>query len=90
MSARRISEKGALLPENPHFLEFERTDGDPTFWPANTTRVVDADGHVNFMQHIDIDSPLSVKWRVAVAQGVALGLELPRESYYELCSSPKL
>jgi hypothetical protein len=77
MSARRITDKGFTLPENPHFLEFERSDGDPRLWPTNTVRSIDGDGHVNFMQYVDIDAPAAIRWRVAAGQGAAIALELP-------------
>ena len=78
--SRRISDKATTLPENPHFLEFERSDGDSRGWPTNTVCSIDGDGHVNFMQYVDIDAPAAVRWRVAAGQGAAIALELPGAS----------
>jgi hypothetical protein len=77
MSSRRISDKGVALPDNPHFLEFERSDGDSRTWPSNTTQIVDGDGHVNFMQYVEIDALAAIKWRRGAGKGAATALELP-------------
>ncbi|RDB20827.1 hypothetical protein Hypma_012012 [Hypsizygus marmoreus] len=88
MSARRISEKQISIPENAHFLDFERSDGDPKSWPTNTTRIVDEEGHVNFMQPLTINDPASVRWRIGVAQGIAAALKLPEGPEYVLRDWP--
>jgi hypothetical protein len=80
MSSRRVSDKAMNLPDNPHFLQFERSDGDPRTWPQSTIRSIDGDGHVNFMQHVDIDASSAIRWRVTVGQGAAIALELPSAS----------
>jgi hypothetical protein len=77
MSSRRIADKGVTLPDNPHFLEFERSDGDSRTWPANTTQTVDGDGHVNFMQYVEIEAVSAIKWRLGAGKGAATALELP-------------
>lgn len=80
MSSRRVSEKFFSLPESSHFLEFQRSDGDPRTWPSHTTRSIDSDGHVNFMQYVDIDASYAVRWRVAAGKAAAAALELPSVS----------
>lgn len=79
MSARRISDKPISVPENATFLDFERTDGDPRTWPTNTTPIVDDEGHVNFMQPVDIESSSAVRWRIGAGQGAAVALDRPSE-----------
>lgn len=76
MSNRALSHKHAL-PQNPIWIEFERTDGDQTQWPPNTTRIVDREGHVNYMRVASIDEPLSLKWRVEVGKALASLLNKP-------------
>lgn len=80
MSARRISDKHGAIPQNPHFLQFERSDGDPRTWPTNTAQVIDREGHVNFMRPLGLDHPATIRWRIGVAQGLATALKLPGES----------
>ncbi|KAJ7170508.1 hypothetical protein C8R43DRAFT_982000 [Mycena crocata] len=65
------------LPDNPAFIDFTRSDGDSTLWPQNTTRVIDEEGCVNFMQPLGLDEPLSVKWRVGVGDAISVALKLP-------------
>jgi hypothetical protein len=84
MSARRISDKPINIPANASFLEFERTDGDSRTWPTNITPVVDAEGHVNYMQHVDVQSSHAVRWRIASGQAAAVALDLPRECFLKL------
>ncbi|KAF8239404.1 hypothetical protein L208DRAFT_1237893 [Tricholoma matsutake] len=88
MSSRRVSEKFFSLPESSHFLEFQRSDGDPRTWPSHTTRSIDSDGHVNFMQYVDIDASYAVRWRVAAGKAAAAALELPTGPNYVLKSWP--
>jgi hypothetical protein len=76
MSARRVSEKGVTIPQNAHFLDFTRSDGDSSRWPTDTTEVIDNEGQVNFMKPVGIDDGPSIRWRVGVGQGVAKGLNL--------------
>lgn len=68
-----------MLPENPTFIEFIRSDGDERLWPTNTTYVVDHEGHVNFMQPLDLDSSVVIQWRVSVGNALAIELEMPGE-----------
>jgi hypothetical protein len=70
MSNRGLSNKHAL-PANPTWVEFERSDGDESNWPPNTTKVVDREGHVNYMRVAAIDEALSIKWRVEVGKALA-------------------
>ena len=77
MSARRVSEKQVALPPNAHFLDFERSDGDSSRWPSDTTQIIDGEGQVNFMKPIGLDETSAVKWRLGVAQGLAIALKLP-------------
>lgn len=75
MSHRGHSNKHAL-PSNPTYIVFPRTDGDSALWPTNTTREIDAEGCVNFMQRVGLDEPLSVKWRVGVGDAISVALKM--------------
>ncbi|KAJ6584087.1 hypothetical protein DFH09DRAFT_1029000 [Mycena vulgaris] len=72
---RNRSTKHAL-PPNLTFIDFPRSDGDPTYWPQNTTRKVDEKGNVNYMQPVGLDEPLSVKWRVGAGDAISEALKL--------------
>jgi len=76
MSNRSFSSKHAL-PPNPAWIEFERSDGDQSLWPPNTTKSVDREGHVNYMRVASVDDPLSIKWRVEVGKALGNLMELP-------------
>ncbi|KAJ6591499.1 hypothetical protein DFH09DRAFT_974599 [Mycena vulgaris] len=76
MSSHRNHSNKHALPPNPTFIDFTRSDGDPTLWPQNTTREVDQEGHVNYMQPVGLDEPLSVKWRVGVGDAISVALKL--------------
>ena len=77
MSARRVSEKPFVIPSNAHFLDFERSDGDSSRWPSDITQIIDGEGQVNFMKPVGLDETPAVKWRLGVAQGLAIALKLP-------------
>src|SRR6266849_1102892 len=70
MTSRNIA-GGHVLPPNPEFLEFERTDGDVKQWPTNTKEVVDGDGHVNYMKPLGPDDSSNIHWRSQVAMKAA-------------------
>ncbi|KAF9466099.1 hypothetical protein BDZ94DRAFT_1158717 [Collybia nuda] len=89
MSARRISDKPVSVPENATFLEFERSDGDRRTWPTNTTPIVDSEGHVNFMQPVDLESSSAIRWRIGAGQGAAVALERPAGPNYVLKDWPE-
>jgi hypothetical protein len=76
MSARRQYSDKHALPANPAWVEFERSDGNESLWPSNTTRIVDGEGHVNFMLPLDINEPMCIKWRTEVGAAVAVALRL--------------
>ncbi|KAJ7890458.1 hypothetical protein B0H14DRAFT_2497092 [Mycena olivaceomarginata] len=86
-SHRNHSAKHAL-PDDPSYLDFPRTDGDPELWPTNTERKVDSEGCVNFMQEVALDEPLSIKWRVGVGDAVSVALKLPPGKPYVLRDFP--
>ncbi|KAG5654357.1 hypothetical protein H0H81_003815 [Sphagnurus paluster] len=77
MSARRISEKGSDIPINPHYIDFERTDGDKSTWPKNTQEILDSAGEVNFLKPLEIDHPHAIRWRLGAAKGIAIANKLP-------------
>ncbi|KAG1746514.1 uncharacterized protein EDB91DRAFT_1117321 [Suillus paluster] len=83
MSAR--SHKGFssshAIPPNPTFLDFPRSDGDPSNWPTNTTFAVDSEGHVNYMRVAALDESLSIKWRVEVGASLATKLNMAQGNY---------
>ena len=66
-----------VLPPNPTYIDFPVSDGDENQWPTNTTRVVDSEGHVNYMRPVPIDESLSIKWRCEVGASLALQLKKP-------------
>jgi len=82
MSARTTSHKGFgtshVIPQNPTFIDFPRSDGDPSNWPSNTTYRVDNEGHVNFMREVALDEPLSIKWRIDVGAALAVKMNMDR------------
>jgi hypothetical protein len=83
MSARRQYSDKHTLPDNPSWIDFVRSDGDENRWPTNTTREVDAQGHVNYMRPVPLDEPgLSVKWRIEVAVALAVLLNLPGTFFF--------
>ena len=65
------------MPDNPHWLEFPRTDGDIAQWPTKTKKVVDSAGRVNFMRPVDLDEDASVDCRVQVGAAVAKAIGKP-------------
>lgn len=70
------------LPPKPEWIQILTSDGDRSTWPANTTRIVDAEGHVNFMDPVDYDHPICKKWQVEVGRAIALAKELPSKLPY--------
>ncbi|KAG6890321.1 hypothetical protein C0995_009528 [Termitomyces sp. Mi166 len=88
MSARRISDKAIEMPNNPYFFDFERSDGNPSRWPPNTTRIVDSSGEVNYMQPLTLEHPQSMRWRLGVAQGIAAATGMPASPSYILRNWP--
>ncbi|KAF7356540.1 Actin-related protein 8 [Mycena venus] len=84
---RNHSAKHAL-PDDPAYIDFPRSDGDSDAWPKNTTRVVDAEGCVNYMQPVGLDESLSIKWRVGVADIMASEMKLPGKKPYVLRDWP--
>ncbi|KIJ20881.1 hypothetical protein PAXINDRAFT_106682 [Paxillus involutus ATCC 200175] len=87
MSARGIS-SGYGLPPNPAFIDFPVSDGDESQWPTNTTRVLDSEGHVNYMRSVPIDESLSIKWRCEVGASLASQLKKPAGPSYVLHGWP--
>lgn len=84
MSVRRVADGKVELPENVSWIDFPRTDGDARLGPPNTTRVVDSDGHVNFMQFLELDAYTPLKWRISAGKAISLELGMPGELYYSL------
>ncbi|TFK29704.1 hypothetical protein FA15DRAFT_752501 [Coprinopsis marcescibilis] len=78
---RNIAQANVKVPENPIFVDFERSDGDPATWPKNVIRTVDNEGQVNWMQHLPLDDPTALKWRLQVGKHIAAdsGVEDPQE-----------
>ncbi len=76
MSIRKASTKHTL-PANPSWLEFTRSDGNKSLWPTNTQRVVDHEGHVNYMRPAGLDESLCIDWRKKVGLAVARALNMP-------------
>lgn len=77
MASRRLGDAPISIPANATVIEFKRTDGHPRAWPTNTTRAVDGDGQVNYMRHLELDTPTPAKWRLQVARAIALDKGMP-------------
>lgn len=77
MASRKLGDAAISIPANATVLEFKRTDGNASLWPTNTTRIVESDGQVNFMRHLDLDAHTCVKWRMQVARAVAIDKGMP-------------
>ncbi|KAF8643034.1 hypothetical protein AX16_009278 [Volvariella volvacea WC 439] len=88
MASRNLSDKFALPSKNVEYLEFDKSDGSPGLWPTATTRIVDREGQVNFMQLLDLDSPTAAKWRTQVGKAIALDLKLPGGKSYVMRDWP--
>ncbi|OSD04794.1 hypothetical protein PYCCODRAFT_1406971 [Trametes coccinea BRFM310] len=86
--ARRYA-GGHTLPDNLSWLEFPRSDGDPSVLPKNTKQVVDSDGQVNFMRPVPLDESLAIGWRVSVGAALATRMGLPEGPKYVLKSFPE-
>ncbi|KAJ4464080.1 hypothetical protein C8J55DRAFT_567037 [Lentinula edodes] len=76
------------LPPNPVFREIVRSDGDRDTWPQNTTRIVDSDGQVNYMQYVPFDEGMAINWRVQVGQALANAFNWPKGFNYVLKDWP--
>ncbi|KAJ3565793.1 hypothetical protein NP233_g7419 [Leucocoprinus birnbaumii] len=87
--ARRVGQPNVVFGPSTEFLDFPRSDGDPSRWPTNTTRVVDSDKQVNFMEALDIEgSGQARKWRAAVGRAVASKLGMQDSDKYVLRGWP--
>lgn len=78
MSVRKGNANHALPPDAV-FIDFPRTDGDSNTWPADTERVVDAEGNVNYFRPYDHNEGTSVNWRKNIGPLVAAKLGLAGE-----------
>ena len=76
MSKRKLG-GNYVLPDNPEWIVFPRSDGDAKVLPKNTQRIVDSQGEVNFMRPISLEESSSVMWRVSVGSQVAIKLNYP-------------
>ncbi|KAH9940842.1 uncharacterized protein BXZ73DRAFT_98674 [Epithele typhae] len=86
MSRRHPGNYG--LPDNPTWIEFPRSDGDPSLLPKNTAKVVDRDGSVNFMRPVPLDESLALMWRINVGREVANRMGLAEGPKYVLKDFP--
>lgn len=81
--SRRVGQPSVNFGPNTIFLDFPRSDGDESKWPTNTTRIVDGDGQVNFMEPLDIDASAQArKWRASVGKAIATKLEMAGDRMY--------
>ncbi len=78
------------IPDNPHWIEFPRTDGSTAHLPKNTTKIVDSEGQVNYMRPVAMDESLAIMWRVAVGTAMAARMNMPSELLSVGCPSPSL
>ncbi|EPQ56326.1 hypothetical protein GLOTRDRAFT_138088 [Gloeophyllum trabeum ATCC 11539] len=89
MSTHRGHGGNHQLPANPAWIEIPRSDGDSSQWPTNTTRVVDHEGHVNFMRPCALDESASIGWRRNIGTNLAKRLGLPDGRDYVLKAWPE-
>ncbi|KAF8630139.1 hypothetical protein AX15_003092 [Amanita polypyramis BW_CC] len=89
MATRRLGEAPVDIPPGATVIEFRRSDGKSHQWPTNTIRAVDRDGEVNYMRHLDLDAPTSVRWRLQVARAIALDKGMPEDQEYVLAGWPE-
>ncbi|KAI0305864.1 hypothetical protein B0F90DRAFT_1814714 [Multifurca ochricompacta] len=87
MASRSVA-GGHTLPPDPIYLDFERSDGDPTQQPTNTKEVVDKDGQVNYMKPVGPDDSWDINWRSQIARKIAERLGKPPGKKYVLRSWP--
>ncbi|KAI1793512.1 hypothetical protein LXA43DRAFT_1001067 [Ganoderma leucocontextum] len=80
---------GHALPDNPSWLEFPRSDGDPAQLPKNTTKVVDSEGQVNYMRPVGMEESLANLWRVTIGNQLAIRMQLPQGPKYVLRNFPE-
>lgn len=86
----RSSDGGGVrhtLPDNPQWLDFTRSDADPSRHPTDTTPVVRG-GEVNFYREYHEEESLAIKWRKTVAK--ALALKLGYEGEWDSASGPQV
>ncbi|KAF9266885.1 hypothetical protein L218DRAFT_978398 [Marasmius fiardii PR-910] len=84
---RSVSTKHEL-PPNAVFKDFERSDGNSSLWPKNVVRVVDGEGHVNYMEHLPLDHPTAIHWRTSVGKALAKAFHWPGGPSYVLTGWP--
>ncbi|KDR80717.1 hypothetical protein GALMADRAFT_241134 [Galerina marginata CBS 339.88] len=77
-----------VLPPDPEYLDFPRSDGSVSTWPPNTTRVVDHEGHVNYYESLQLEHAQAIRWRVLVGEAAALKMKLPPGPNYVLRNFP--
>ena len=77
-----LSTKDGVLPPDPTWIAFERSDGNTSRLPTNTSADPDSEGNVNFMQPLSLDNPQAIKWRVTVGKGVAAMLNYADRGTY--------
>jgi len=87
MSIRKLAGTHTL-PDNPTWIEFPRSDGDAAVLPTNTERVVDHEGHVNFMRPIGLAESTSNNWRIVIGGEIAKRMGLAEGPSYVLKSFP--
>ncbi|KAF5361973.1 hypothetical protein D9756_002341 [Leucocoprinus leucothites] len=79
--SRRVAQPSVTFGPSTVFLQFPRSDGNEARWPTNTTRIVDSEGQVNFMELLDAEeSGQARKWRAGVGKAIAAKLEMQGDS----------
>ncbi|KAF8906276.1 hypothetical protein CPB84DRAFT_1675815 [Gymnopilus junonius] len=86
---RTVADSSFVLPPNPEYIDFPKTDGTQTTWPPNTTRVVDHEGCVNYYDPLANHHGQHIRWRVLVAEALALEYKYPKGPNYVLRDFPK-
>ena len=81
-----VASKLSMPSKDTKELEFPHSDGNENLWPSNTTRLVDSEGHVNYMHPIVADDDWDVRWRKSVGGAVAVLMKLPSEFLFSFIS----
>jgi hypothetical protein len=66
------------MPENPSWIDFNRSDGHSDHWPTNTEGKLDDIEYIDSWRLVPVDEPgRSIKWRKEIAMSVAESMKLP-------------
>jgi hypothetical protein len=74
------------MPENPTWIEFNRSDGHSDHWPTTTKPKLDDDqvGYINYYRLVpvnDSEPGRGIKWRRSIATSLAQSMKLPSKVF---------